>query len=146
MQIPKITTTGWLIIGGVLLLIIIMVWVYFSGKSKGKQQGGINISNPVTDPVSGSSSVSESEIRSLAGELYNDMKGLNFFGHNLEPWQRLLSYSDTDFIRVNNEFNLRYQQSSRQSFKVWVENESGNIWWSTVKDTVLRKISKLNIR
>lgn len=143
-----------LIIAGILVVLTIAAFIYFynAGKSKGKQQGSVNISNTPTDPGTGNTaSASTPEINTIATQLYQDMKGLNLSGHDNDLWSRWMILSDTDFIRVSNRFNEEYQTESGQTLKEWIEDEGG--WgygagstWSQLKDTVLARMGKLNIK
>lgn len=131
---------------GILLVGLIFFIVWYSARKAGKLKGTtiINTSNPGSDT---STSASESEIRQVAGDLYGDMDGANIMGHNLDAWQRFMALSDSDVVRVYNEFDLKYQKPSGQTFKEWVQNESSPFLspWSTVKETVLARLNKLNL-
>lgn len=135
-----------LIVIGVILLIILVagILLYRSGKKSGATK--INISNPPSDDAGGAG-ISTAEINSLSDEIYRDMDGLNGFGHNTDVWQRFLSLSDTDLVKVYNEFNTDYQAESEQTLKEWVYNESTSFQpqWSIIKETVLQRFAKLNL-
>lgn len=133
------------------LAIAIGLYFYFQGKKKGSNQTNVDISSPLNQDGS-VPAASEQEIKQLAEDLYDDMKGANFV-HTLTPWNKLNALSDSDFIKVNNNFNANYQAESEQSFKEWVENEStspwlssGNILFKSAKDTTLARMKKLNIK
>ena len=79
------------------------------------------------------------------------MSGANIFGHSSDIWQPALALSDTDFIALNNQFNLMFQTSSGQDFKQWVSTEYGfslNPFnpWPTIQTTILNRLAKLNIQ
>lgn len=135
-----------LIVIGVILLIILIsgILLYRSGKKSGATK--INISNPPLDDAGGAG-ISASEISNLSDEIYRDMKGVNGFGHNTDIWQKFLALSDTDVVKVYNEFNTDYQTESEQTLKEWVYNESAAFQpqWSIVKETVLQRFAKLNL-
>ncbi len=129
-----------------LLGIGLFALIYFSGKSAGKRAGGINLSSAV-GPDGSAPAASSAEVTQLAGKLYKDMEGGNFWGHNLEPWSDFLALSDADVIRVYNEFNTKYQKDSGQSLTKWVANESdtGIDAWDTVKPTITQRLNKLKL-
>lgn len=136
------------IAGAVLLLLLIIGFViYRSGKKSGKAEGVINLSNPVSDNTSSNApAASTSEISQLAQAVYADMSGVNFLGHDIDLWGRVLALSDQDFTRLYNEFNLRFQKSTGESMTKWVENEYAYdpyTPWNAVRKTVLAKMAKL---
>lgn len=142
-----------LIVAAVILLIVLIIGIviYRSGKKSGKAEGVINLSNPVTDNATGSSSpsASTSEIKQLTEAVKQDLSGVNAFGHDIDLWSRVLTLSDTDFTRLYNEFNTKYQRDSGQSLKQWVDSDVDYFFqvgskWGTIKQTVLAKMAKLN--
>lgn len=139
-----------IVVGAVLFILIILgVVIYFWAKSKGKAEGTINITAPPTDNPTGNTSVSssEAEIQSVASELYQDMKGAAW-GHEIAPWKRWLQMSDTDFVRVYNQFNTDHQVESQETMKQWVEGEQGwtQLDWTELKNTALTRMAKLNLK
>lgn len=157
----KFTTRQTLIAIGVVLFLLLIVGlvVYFAGKSKGKLQSTINLSNPVIDnPYDQNNQgnvTSTAEVKQLSEAIYNDMNGSNVVNHDIDTWNRVLSLSDTDFIRVYNEFDTAHQKDSGQSLAQWVNNETaytlGNLFgtnfgWSNVKDIVLKRMARLNLK
>lgn len=144
----------WWIIGGFLLLLGLVLYFYFAGRAAGKRAGAINLSNPINDTGTGNNPsqgafLSEADVRQAAGKIHDDMSGVNVWGHNNELYETLLTYSDTDFIRVNNEFNTDYQKDSGQSFRQWMESEVTWIQigtkWTVLKDSILQRMDKLKI-
>lgn len=134
------------------IAIVIGVYFFFQGKQKGSEQTNVDVSSPLN--ADGSvPAASEQEIKQLVEDLYEDMKGANI-AHSLAPWNKLNALSDSDFIKVNNNFNANYQAESEESFKEWVEGEStsiwggsgGNVFFASAKNTVLARMKKLNIK
>lgn len=133
------------IIIGSLLVIGLFVWVYFSGKANGATN--INLSNPLTNGEA--PSASQAEVSQLAGKLHADLDGVNTFGHDNQAYQDLLAMSDTDFIRVYNEFNHRFQKDSGQTFHQWLNNEETWIQvgskWPPLRDAAIQRMNKLKL-
>lgn len=142
-----VSTKHILYIVALLLALGILAWVYFSGRASGKRAGSVNISAPSSD---NSNPVSTDEVKRLAERLYNDLDGVNAFGHDVEPYQQLLTLSDNDFIRVYNAFNLDFQKKSGQTFKQWLEAEVTWIQigskWPVLRDAILQRMNKLNLK
>lgn len=146
----KISTRTKLIIAGVAFLLItaVAVLIYYNGRAAGKRKGGINISTTPTDPGGSTASASNAEISTIASDLWKDMEGANFFGHNLDPWKRWLALSDTDFIRVGNAFNEGHEKSSGQTIRQWVDAEQNwtNPAWSQLKNISITRMDKLRMQ
>lgn len=131
----------------ILILTVIAILIYRAGKKK----GGINLSNPINDNPGdvnnqGAQS-SSSEIKQLATDCHYDMDGVNL-SVDETVWSRVLALSDTDFIKLNNQFNVLYQKESGQSFAKWIDNESavnplGD--WHSIKPALQKRLTKLNL-
>lgn len=131
----------------ILILTVIAILIYRAGKKK----GGINLSNPLNDNPGdvnnqGAQS-SSSEIKQLATDCHYDMDGVNL-SVDETVWSRVLALSDTDFIKLNNQFNVLYQKESGQSFAKWIDNESavsplGD--WHSIKPALQKRLTKLNL-
>lgn len=147
----KLTDKQKLITLGIFILIVAVI--FFLVYRAGKKKGGINISNPIIDNPDDTNNqgeqLSETEIQQLASDVYNDMDGLNL-SHDSDIWNRVLAMSDTDFVRLNNAFNTKFQKDSDESFYSWVKNESSitalGFSWPDVQQILLKKFSKLNIK
>lgn len=142
------STVKWAIIAGIILFVALLAFLlWYSARQAGKRKGTvvINTSNPGTDSNTAAAS-SEAEVRTLAEKLYKDMRGISGY-HSADPWNDLLAMSDTDFIRVYNEFDTEYQKDSGETLVQWVNDQ----WavpltqWATIKDTLLQRFSKLNL-
>lgn len=133
---------GVIIIAVVVLLIAIgiAVWFYFQGKQKGSEQTNLNLSSPL-DSQGNAPSASDAEIRQLAQQLYEDMDGLNVFGHDETVWNNFMALNDADIIKLNNRFNSEYQAESGESFVEWVDNESGDL-----PEQAMVRLKKLNLK
>ncbi len=130
-----------------ILIVSIAFYFYHSGKKTTTLQavpGDVPGSHDANNNPAGASNT---DILELANELHQDMKGTNFFGHNNDLFSKLLTYSDTDFVRLYNAFNTLYQQEGQGTFIQWVKDETnvtGN--FITLKDAILDRGAKLNLQ
>lgn len=139
-------TKLYIIAGAVVLIVALMVFFYFRGKKKG--ESGITIQyDPGQlpgNPQSGSTQgASNDDIKLLATQLFQDMDGFNFLGHDMTPYQKALTYNDSDLVKLYNAFNAKYQQDSGQTLAQWLDNES--FYNNEVTDALLQRFSKLNL-
>jgi hypothetical protein len=139
------------IIAGIILLILLTIafFIYRAGKKK----GGVNVSKPLVDNPNNTSNnnipaASNSEITSVAESIFNDMKGLNWLGHNIDLWNtRVLTMSDTDFSRLYDEYNKSHQVESGLTMRQWVSEETDqDPKWLQIKEAVLIRMNKLNFK
>ncbi len=142
----------WWIIGGLLTAVGLILYFYFAGRAAGKRAGSVDLSTPISDTGTGSTPstgafASEQDVRDLVGKIKADMTGANIWGHDNDTYKTLLSYSDTDFQRVNNEFNTEYQTASSQSLRQWLEAESSlaDFQFNPLRDSILQRMDKLKI-
>jgi len=128
----------------IVVILIAAIILYRTGKKKGQSEGVINISKP---PEDGGGKLTIDEINVLVKSIYDDMAGVNFAGHDIETWKKILSLSNTDFVKVYNEFNNDYQVKSKESLKSWLQNESSYLQpqWDLVKQTVIERMNNLNL-
>jgi hypothetical protein len=148
---PK--TKLYIVVAVFVILLSFGIFIYIRGKAAGKLAGSVNQSTPVIDNgnISLGSFVTNADIETLVQSVHDDMNGLNITGHSSDTWSKVLQLSDTDFIALNNEFNLKFQQSTGQDFKQWVQSEysfSLNPFnpWPTIQNTILDRLAKLNIQ
>lgn len=94
--------------------------------------------------ASGSGGASNDEIKRVVNALYNDMNGWNITGHNYEPYQTALTFSDTDIVKLYNAFNTLYQQDSKQTLAQWIESEE--YVYYDIPDALLARFAKLNLK
>ncbi len=102
----------------------------------------------VTPPDEGGGTLPDPEIQQIASSVYADMKGVNVFGHNVQLWtSQVTTLSNTDFVRLYNAFNSKYQPDSGQTFTQWVQNETNLLLpqWTVVQQTVLNRCASLNL-
>lgn len=134
-----------------LLFIIIGIVIYRSGKKSGDTT--LNLSNPLTDDPKASNNQgeqsSQSTINTLAGALYTDMNGASLT-RDITNWQSAMVLSDTDFIKLYNTFNSKYQLQSGSTFTQWVNDESSfwtlNDSWPVTRNTIQQRLAKLNLK
>ena len=148
-------TQIYLIIAGVALLIVIIIGIviYRSGKKSGLVAGAINLSSPVNDNPNGAVTgpqASVAELKTLAQTIHDDMDGGNLT-HNIDAWNRVLVLSDSDFIKLYNEFDFDFQKESGQTLRGWIESETSyyvpflGTQWGSTKDALLARMNKLNL-
>jgi hypothetical protein len=95
------------------------------------------------NPGSVSAGASNNEIKLIAQQLYDDMDGYNFAGHNYDPYNRAITLSDTDLVKLYNTFNSLYQADSKETLKQWIESES--YYSNDLPDALLARFAKLNL-
>jgi len=125
-----------------ILLISIGVWFYLKGKKTVTIQKP-PLDNPDPNNPNNPYSVSSGEITSIVSALHEDMDGFNYYGHNSEPYEKLNSLSDTDFVNTYNTFNTMYQVASGQTLKQWIESES--YAFDDVTTSILDRMGRLNL-
>lgn len=96
------------------------------------------------NPGSVNSGSSNDEIKIVAQSLYDDMKGFNYAGHNYEPYNKAITFSDTDIVKLYNTFNTLYQADSGETLTQWITNE--NYYYSDIPDSLLKRFAKLNLK
>ena len=141
-----------LFIGAAILVLLLILGLIFYNKGRKT----VTIAKlPVDDTGSGSSgsnSVGDSVVSQAVTEMYNDMKGLNLFGyHDEAPYQTLMTFSDTDFVKAYNFFNTKYQVQEggglENTFTAWLKAEKAIPYspFDTVKAAILARLGKLNL-
>lgn len=148
----SVKTKLWIIGITLLLLLVFGIIIYRSGRKK----GSINLSSPVIDnpnnPGGNTTPVTATaDIMALTDLVHRDMEGVNL-EHDTDLWSnRVLTLSDTDFVRLYNEFNSKYQKDSGETFTQWIAGETAyyvpllGTQWGTIKDSLLTRLSKLNL-
>lgn len=137
-----------LIIGTFLFLVFVAIlwYAYRQGKKT------TTIAKLPTDNVGSgtqSTGVGDAMISGTATSLYNDMKGLNLFGyHNEQPYSDAMTYSDTDFVKLYNIFNTKYQKDSSATLTEWINGESAVPYspFDTIKTSFVARLGKLNLK
>lgn len=141
----KLSTKQILIISAIVLVVFVIVGIWFY--RKGTRQITIQeppLDDPETDAGANNPyAVSKSEILQVVDGLYRDMQGFNWSGHDIEPFEKLQSLSDTDFVNVYNVFNSKYQQESQETLKEWIESES--FAFDDIIDSILARMGRLNL-
>lgn len=129
------------------LVIIVALSFYFY--KKGKKTTSIQYlpgDLPYGNSGNGSNQTtgaSNSEIKSIAQSMFADMDGFNIWGHDIEPYQRASTLSDTDFVKLYNTFNALYQTESGETLTQWLVNEK--FYNNEVTDSLITRCAKLNL-
>jgi hypothetical protein len=139
----KLNEKKLLIIAAIVLVLMVVIGIYFYRRGK-KQVTIAPIFNDTPNPGNNNTAgVSESEITQIAQQLFQDMDGFNILGHDIAPFQKLVSLSDTDFSKVYIAFNTMYQPQSGETLKQWIENES--FAFNDVIDSIKLRFGRLNL-
>jgi hypothetical protein len=146
-----ISTRAFKLIMALLLIAGILWFVYRRGK---KDATITNAPLPTDNPNSptGSQVINSNSaaIRELSMRLYNDMKGTNVLGRDIEAYQNLLLMSDTLFTGVYNDFNSLFFKESKETLTQWIKGE--NFWLTNgftgaqLKDLLIARFAKLNLK
>ncbi len=143
----------YIIIAGVVLVVLValMIVFYFKGVRKGKSAvtlQGLPGELPGTPGSGNYVGASNDEIKNIANNLYADMKGINAFGHDVDPYLDAVRLNDTDLVKLYNYFNTTYQKNSANTLTEWVDNEvfiETTIEGDT-SDLLLSRLRKLNLK
>jgi preprotein translocase subunit SecD len=130
---------------GVLLFLVVFGYIFYR---KGKKTVSIqDLPQDLpgsTNSSNNASGASNTELKMLVNDLYKDMNGVNILTRNIEAYQKLLTLSDTDTVKVYNAFNTLYQIESKETLKSWISNETGFTGFTVLRDAILSKFTKLN--
>jgi len=142
------TTQKKLIVGGLIALTLLLSFWYFY--RQGKKTTTI-AKLPTDDPNTGnqSSGVGDSVISQISTDMYNDMKGLNWGSyHDETPFNSAMTLSDTDFVKLYNFFNTKYQKDSEATLTAWLNGEKAIPYspFDSVKVVMLSRLGKLNLK
>jgi len=136
----------WYVGGALLLIFLVAIYFYYRGKSQ------ITIAPlPIDDPAhpaGNTGGASDSEISRIATDLHTDMSGAAWNGHDNEPWKNSLALSDTDFTKLYNFFNTKYQSEHDSTLTGWVNDEQAwtDFTWYELRNAVLKRLGKLNLK
>lgn len=142
MNLPR----TWLYIG-IAFIVLILVF-FFIGKAYGKSLPP----KPVTLPPDGSGSgqggaqLSEGAVQKLTDDLYEDI--YSWGTRNSEPYIALLALSNTDFVRVYNDWNARYYFKDKETLKQAIGGEVFSITSFTfvnLKDNLMQRFQTLGL-
>lgn len=123
----------------IVVVILIILSVYFTGKKAGKQ-GKIRI---IDLPSDNGGTIDPNKIRRIATELYNDMYGYNYRGHDMRAYQDFAMLSDTEFVAVYNDYNNQYYSLGSGTLKEWIMDEM--FFDELIDDIILPRMAKLNL-
>ena len=113
----------YIVIAVVIFLIVLAYFFYRKGKKQVTLQymPGELPGNKESGNITGASN---DEIKNLANSLYQDMKGLNWRGHNATIHKNATLLNDSDLIKLYNTFNTTYQKNSAETLTSWLKNET----------------------
>lgn len=90
------------------------------------------------------------KITTIAEQMYNDMKGINW-KHDASIYGNALSLSNTDFVELYNIYNTKYQ-ADMGTLTESIAGEWSDITllgadaWNTVKKSMLDRLASLNLK
>jgi len=139
-----------LTIGAGIVVIIAGIGYYFyrQGKKQTTQAQLPPNDNP-TGPNNTPSGASTAELSLIASNLYNEMQGFNFGGHDPAPYQAAVNLSDYDFVKMYNIFNAKYQAESSQTLTQFFDSETYIILGDSSQSVYYsfrQKLNKLNLK
>lgn len=92
--------------------------------------------------------IDQQKLNELAGDLYEDMKGVDLFGaHDIDIYERVAVLSNSEFVALHNTFNSKYQSDSGQTLTEWVRSEFSVPYsqFETIKNTFVKRSNNLNL-
>lgn len=143
----KVSTKQLLIIVAVVFVIFIAIGIWFYRKGKKTTTiAPVPNDNPNSNsPANNPAGVSDAQIAQIRDELYNEMNGVSLW-RDTTPFINYMGLSDTDFVRVYNAFNSKYQAEGNGTLKDWIDSEYGIGEFGTVKDQILSRMGRLNLK
>lgn len=101
------------ILGGTVFLLVI----FFVGRYYGRNTPPAEIPVPDDDPTKPTPSGQSSfDPKPLTDKLYNDIEGISgIFNRDMDAWNSLAALSDTDFVKVLNDWNARYWTKHKEN-------------------------------
>ena len=133
------------ILGAVVVIALIVLVVRASKKNTTIVP--VPLPNPVVSSGSGSGStvtIPGETIRAITLALFDDMDGFNYLGHNMKPYEDLLTGSDSLIVSVYNDFNTLYIGQNKGTLRDWIEDENFNQFGIT--DALLMRFNSLNLQ
>ncbi len=104
----------------VIVLVVLSLIVYFMFLRKSKPYSA---PVPKDDPTGTGSHNNDNEIKRIASALHKEIVGVNIWTRKLKPYQDFANLSDTDFVKVYNEYNALYQNEDNETLYEAIDNE-----------------------
>lgn len=129
-------------IAGIALILVF----FFIGKSYGKSIPP----KPVTLPNDNGSSTGQApdiKIMQITDALKEDI--YSWFTRDSAPYVELMGLSDTDFVRVYNDWNARYFSKDNQTLKQAIEGEflsSTSFTFYNLKPQLMERFQRLSLQ
>lgn len=128
----------------ILIFLVLFGWYFYR---QGKKTTSIQmLPNDLAGTPSGTGQIgaSNDEIKTTATAIYNDIDGFNLTGHDNEPYERSVLYSNTDVVKLYNAFNTMYQNELKETLTQALIGEK--FWENKTPDTLILRLQKLNCR
>jgi hypothetical protein len=104
----------------VIALVIILVIIFFVGKSYGKNLPPKSIADP-KDNADGTTNYNPT---ALTDSLFNDIEGISWLTyHDTDPYINLNKLSDTNIVVVMNDWDKRYYNKHKETLFEAIGNE-----------------------
>jgi hypothetical protein len=130
------------IIAGIVLILVF----FFIGKSYGKSIPPGKVPLP-DDNGNSTGQASDSKIMRITDDLKEDI--YSWFTRDSAPYVELMGLSDTDFVRVYNDWNARYYSKDNQTLKQAIEGEflsSTSFTFYNLKPQLMERFSRLGLQ
>ena len=125
-----------------MVAIILLIVIFFVGKAYGKNLPPKEVPVPL-DPGTGGTSTFDPT--ALTDRLFRDMDGiqLNIFDRDMDAYNTLNSLSDTDFVKVMNDWDKRYYARSKETL---FQAFQGEWFYETAKnlnESLIKRFTRL---
>lgn len=132
-------------IAGIILILVF----FFVGKALGKSTPPDMVPLP-NDPGAGGTGATgqlpSAGITAITDSLYDDIYSI--WTRDSQPYIDLMALSDTDFVRVYNDWNARYYSKDQQTLKQAIDGEwlsATSFTFYNLKPQLMQRFSRLGL-
>lgn len=134
----------------VLVIIAVLAYVYFKGKSSGKKKAVKDLKKDLqvdVDPNLLKNEQGETwEPKVITDRIYKDIYSGPFTLRDVEVYKILLSMPDERVKAVANDWLDRYFDEDQETLRVAISREKEIADWGDVKNAVMAKLTNLGIQ
>lgn len=126
---------------------ILILMFFFIGKAFGKSLPPDPVALPEDAGGESGAQLSSTAIEKLTDEIHEDI--YDWWTRNSEPYVKLLALSNTDFVRVYNDWNARYFKKDNETLKVAIEGEKFSVTsftFANIKDDLMNRFTALGLK